>query len=178
MFLGDVCKLKDFPNDGTCLGEPPGGFCDVGCCCCHSLLFNVIPHSSVSYRQVFTPILYFQPSLSQSDSRHFNFNFSGPFCYSFTASTTVLTGRFLPTGVFLPMSLLPDIFDTTCFYQGLRGSQQFFLEVSRASCWSSKHRPSLSVCLGHNNPQKRYSGRFYLWFTAGRISKTSAPHEI
>ena len=21
------------PSDGTCLREPPGGFCDVGCCC-------------------------------------------------------------------------------------------------------------------------------------------------
>ena len=31
--------------------------------------FNVIPHPSVSYRQVFRPILYFQPSLSQGDSR-------------------------------------------------------------------------------------------------------------
>ena len=62
-------------------------FCDVGCCCCftsledfHSLLFDVIPHPSVSYRRVFTPILYFQPSSSQSDSRHFHFNF---LCFSF-----------------------------------------------------------------------------------------------
>ena len=31
--------------------------------------FNVIPHPSMSYRQVFTPILYFQPSSLQSDSR-------------------------------------------------------------------------------------------------------------
>ena len=31
--------------------------------------FNVIPLTSVSYRQVFRPILYFQPSSSQSDSR-------------------------------------------------------------------------------------------------------------
>ena len=30
--------------------------------------FSVIPHPSVSYRQVFRPILYFQPSSSQSDS--------------------------------------------------------------------------------------------------------------
>ena len=28
----------------------------------------------------------------------------------------------------------------TCVYQGLPGSRQFFLEVCRASCWSSKHR--------------------------------------
>ena len=31
--------------------------------------FNVIPRPSVSYRQVFRPILYFQPSSLQSDSR-------------------------------------------------------------------------------------------------------------
>ena len=64
------------------MGEPPGCFCDVGfcCCCCFlthwrffiSLLFDVIFHSSVSYRQFFTPILYFQPSSSQSDSGHFH----------------------------------------------------------------------------------------------------------
>ena len=26
--------LDKTPSDCTCLGEPPGGFCDVGCCCC------------------------------------------------------------------------------------------------------------------------------------------------
>ena len=30
---------------------------------------SVIPHPSVNYCQVFRPILYFQPSQSQSDSR-------------------------------------------------------------------------------------------------------------
>ena len=43
----------------------------------HSLLFDAIPHPSVSYRRVFTPILYFQPSSSQSDSRHFILTFLG-----------------------------------------------------------------------------------------------------
>ena len=33
-----------------------------------SLLFNVIPHPSMDYRRIFTPILYFQPGPSQSDS--------------------------------------------------------------------------------------------------------------
>ena len=100
-----------------CLREPPGGFCDVGCCCCcflpHwrffiSLLFDIIPHPSVDYRRVFTPILYFQPSPSQSDSRHFHFQ---PFRYLLTASATVLSGHFLPTGVFY-LTLLPNIFGT------------------------------------------------------------------
>ena len=37
-------------------------------------LSDVIPHPSVDYRRVFTPILYFQPSPSQSDSRHLHFS--------------------------------------------------------------------------------------------------------
>ena len=35
------------------------------------LLFDVIPHPFVDYRRVFTPLLYFQPSPSQSDSPQF-----------------------------------------------------------------------------------------------------------
>ena len=44
-------------------------------------------------------------------------------------------------------------FGTTCFYQGFPGSRQLFLEICRASYWSSKHRPGPSVCLIHSNPQ-------------------------
>ena len=34
MSLGNLTKT---PGDGTCLGEPPGAFCDVGCWCCFYL---------------------------------------------------------------------------------------------------------------------------------------------
>ena len=106
MFLWDFCKLNKTPSDGTCLGEPPGGLCDVGSCCCFtslkvflpSLLFNIILHSSVSYRSVFTPILYSQPSSSQSDSWHFHLTFLG---FSVTALPWVL--RFW-AGVFYPQA--------------------------------------------------------------------------
>ena len=74
------------------------------------------------------------------------------FSFSSTASTTVLSGHFLPIAVFY-LTLLPDIFGTTCFYQGFPGSQQFFLEVCRAPYWSSKHRSSPSVCLIYSNLQ-------------------------
>ena len=77
----------------------------------------------------------------------------------FTASATVLSGHFLPTGVFY-LTLFPHIFARTCFCQGLPGSQQFFLEVFRASCWSSKHRLGLSVCLIHSDAQHWYSEEF------------------
>ena len=115
----------------------------------HSLLFGVISHPSVSYRQDFTPILYFQPSSSQSDLRHLHFNLSGPIFHSFTASATVLSGYFLPTGVFY-LTLLPHIFATTCFYQGLSGSRQFFLEVCRL----------------HADPQNTDHAHLFVWFTA------------
>ena len=111
-------------------------------------LFDIIPHSSVDYHQVFTPILYFQSGPLQSDLQHFHFQ---PFHYLLTVSAMVLSGHFLPTGVFYLM-LLPDIFSTTSFYQGFLGSWQLFLEICRASCWSSKHRLGPSVCLIHSNP--------------------------
>ena len=96
-----------------------GGFC---CCCTfisflifilllylhlsifviHIYFFDIIPHPSVDYCRVFTPILYFQSSPSQSDSRYFHFQL---FCYLLAASATVLSGRFLPTGDFYLMLL-------------------------------------------------------------------------
>ena len=157
------------PSDGTCLGEPPVRF--LRCwllfivfvmlvVALHSLLFDVISRLSVSHRRVLTPILYFQPSSSQSDSWHFHFNLSGPFFHSFTASATVLSGHFLPIGVFLPYARSPHFWHNLLFYQGLLGWQQLFLEVYRASSWSSQHRPSPSVCLIHSNPQSWYSEKF------------------
>ena len=106
------------------------------------------------------PILYFQLSPSQSDLRHFHlFNHS-----VLAASATALSGHFLPTGV-LYLTLLPNIFGTTCFYQSLPGSQQFFLEVFRASYWSSKHRPGPALCLIHSNPQSLHILNLYLYMS-------------
>ena len=77
----------------------------------------------------------------------------------------------------------PKIFDSSCFYQGLPGRRQFFLEVCRASCWSLKHRAGPSVCLIHNNPQSSYSEEFMfksyqmlLWITCGKRFNLSAPY--
>ena len=82
-----------------------------------------------------------------------------------TASATVLSGHFLPTGVFY-LKLLPDIFGTfptfwhipdilaqPAFIKVLLGVGSYFLESCRTSCWSSKHRSGPSVCLIHRNPQ-------------------------
>ena len=91
------------------------------------------------------------------------------FSFSSTASATVLSGHFLPTGVFY-LTLLPDIFGIPnilaqpAFIKVSLGAGSYFLESCRASYWSSKHRPGPSVCLIHSNPQSSYSERFSFKF--------------
>ena len=126
------------------------------CCCCSSFidvlhshfLFDIIPHPSVDYRQIFTTILYFQPSPSQNDLQHFHFQ---PFRYLLATSATGLSGHFYPQ-TFSTLRSFTNIL--TCVNQRFSGSRRYFLEVFRASYWwSSKHRPNQSVCLIHSNPQ-------------------------
>ena len=89
-------------------------------CCCYSsfvnvfhlhFLFDIIPHPSVDYRQVFRPILYFQPSPSQSDSRHFHFSTiplsSYRECYGFEWAFFTLSSfpTFLAQPAFIKASL-------------------------------------------------------------------------
>ena len=161
------------------LGEPPWRFllllfihfCSSFCCSCSSFHFLAcLPchqHSTlVSQAREGLKQLWALPRLLLI-----------AFAFSSTASATVLSGRFLPTGVFY-LTLLHQHFDSTCVYQGLPGSRQFFLEVCRASYWSSKHRPGPSVCLIHSNPQKFYTGRFYFSFMAARTCEESAPREM
>ena len=110
-------------------------------------LFDVIPHPSVTIARFLDPFCTFSPA-----HRRVICNTFQPFCYVLTVSSTVLGGHFLPTGIFYLM-LLSNIFGTTCFYQGFPRSRQLFLEFRRASYWSLKHRPGISVCLIHSNPQ-------------------------
>ena len=103
-------------------------WCWSSFCCCYCspfvvflylhFLFDIIPHPFMEYSQVFKPILFFQPSPLQSNSWHFQL-----FRYLLTASATVLSGHFLPTGVFLPY-ILSRHFGRTCFYHGFTASQQ------------------------------------------------------
>ena len=63
--------------------------------------------------------------------------------------------------------LLP--YTPSCWFQGFPGRRQCNLKVSRFSCWSSKYSPGPTICLNHNNPQKRFSSWFYLRLMAGRV---------
>ena len=62
----------------------------------------------MSYRQIFTPILYFYTQLIAEWFTTLSLNLSGLFRHSFTTSAKVLTGRFLPTGIFY-LAFLPHI---------------------------------------------------------------------
>ena len=154
-------------------------------CCCSSfvdvlhshLLFDIIPHPSVDYHRVFTPILYFPPSPSQSDLRHFNFQ-------PFRLSSYLLSGRFIPTGVFY--LTLPSLTFYLGLYRGLSGSRQLFpwglqgfiLIDPRA------HRPGPSVRLIQSNPQlylERFIFKFYhilTWITCGKKFSLYTPYSF
>ena len=122
-------------------------------CCCSSFiiflhshfLFDIIPHPSVDYRQVFRPILSFQPSSSQSDLRHFHFQ---PFRYLLTTSATVLRGHFLPTGVFY-LTFLPDILAQPAFIMASLGAGSYSLK------FVGLHTDSRNTDLAH----------LFVWFT-------------
>ena len=78
------------------------------------LLSCIIPHPSVDYRRIFTPILYFQPSPSQSDLWHFHSNFSG---IILPRALRFWVGVFYPQA-FLNLRSFTDISDSTCIYEG------------------------------------------------------------
>ena len=161
----------------------------------HSLLFlwcwllffiHYFSTSSLNFPWAIAQFLHsfytFSPACRRVIRNTFILTFPGP---SFTVLPRVLRfweGIFLPTGFFY-LRLFPHIFATICFYQGLPGSRQFFLEVCMTLYWwSSKHRTGPSVCLIHSNPWSWYSEEFVFkpyqilpWITCGKKFSISAP---
>ena len=135
------------------------------CCCCYSLfvdvfhshfLFDIIPHPSVDYRQIFRSVLYFQPSPLQSDSLHFHFStillpsYRERYGFEWTFFTH---GCFLPYAPSRQFWHIPDILAQPAFIKVSLGAPSYILESCRTSYWSSKHRPGPSVCLINSNSQ-------------------------
>ena len=135
------------------------------CCCCYSsfvnlfhsqFLFDIIPHPFVDYRQVFRPILYFQPSPSHSDSRHFHFStiLLSSYHERYGFEWAFFTHRcFLPYALSRHFCHIPGILAQPAFIKVSLGAGSYFFESCRASYWSSKQRSGPSVCLIHSNPQ-------------------------
>ena len=138
-------------------------WCWSSFCCCYSsfvnvlhshFLFDIIPHPSVDYRQVFKPILYFQPSPLQSDSRHFHFSTIPlpPYCEGYGFEWVFFTHRrFLPYAPSWYFWHNPDLFGTflTFWHNLLLSRFHWELAVTfwklQGSYCSSKHTPSPSV---------------------------------
>ena len=141
------------PSDSTCLGEPLGGFCDVGFVVALYLLFFFI-HIFFSTSSLTLPWTIAR--------------FLDPFCTFSPAHCRVIHDSFIfnHSVIFLPwalrfwvgtgffyLMLLPEILAQPAFIKVSLGAGSYFLESCRASYWSSKHRPGPSVCLIHSNPQ-------------------------
>ena len=121
--------------------------------CCHLSMFFIHIYFSTSsltlpwtIARFLDPFYTFGPSHRRVIRNTFIFNHSVIFL---TRALRFWVGVFYPQAFFILRSF-------TCVYQGFPGSRQFFLEIYRASYWSSKHRPSPSVCLIHSNPQNIY----------------------
>ena len=123
-------------------------FCSSFCCCCSSHCFST---SSLTFPWNIAGFLHtfytFSPAHRRAIRDSFILSIPRSSFHSFTASATVLSGHFLPTGVFY-LTLLHRHF--TYVYQGIAGSRQLFFEFCSVSCWSSKHRLGPSVCFKFN----------------------------
>ena len=134
----------------------------LGCCCSsfiadvvlHSLTFDVIPHSSVSYGWVFTPIYTFSPAHSIVIHDTFILTFLGPSVTVLPRVLRIWKSAFNSQSFFTLLSF--PTFGTICFYQGFPGSLKFFLESCKTFHWGSKHRPDPSTCLNQTVFSRRY----------------------
>ena len=137
------------------------------CCCCYSFviflhshfLFDIIPHSSVDYCQVFTPILYFQPSPSQSNSRHFHFSTIplSSYCKCYGFELAFSTHRcFLPHTPSRHFWHIPEYFGTfPTFWHNLLLSR---IHWELAAIY-------LKVAGLHTDPQNTDLAHLFFWFT-------------
>ena len=151
-------KLKT-PSDGTCLGEPLGGFV-ILCIFIYfhlSMIFILLFYLHLISRLLChvtgTPPWLLRPMKASTSSELYPDYFWLRFLFH------LLRALRFSVGIFYALS---QHFDTTCFYQSFRGGRQLFLEICRASYWSLKHRPGPSVCLIHSNPQSFIHLKFVL----------------
>ena len=127
------------------------------CCCCSSFVaFHFVVVSSFDFQATWP--CHRHSTLASQTREGLHQLWALPrllliaFSFSSTGNATVLSGYFLPTGVFY-LTLLPNILAQSAFIKVSLGAHSYFFESCRASYWSSKQRPGPSVCLIHSNPQ-------------------------
>ena len=142
------------------LGRTSGGFCDIDLhfvvVLLHVPFFFIhifFSTSSLTFpwtiARFLDPFCTFCPAHRRVICNTFIFQ---PFRYFLSTSATVFRGHFLPTGVFY-LTLLPNILEQPAFIKVSVGASSYFLEICRASYWSSKHRSGISFCLIQSNLQ-------------------------
>ena len=121
-------------------------------CCCSSLslLFDVIPRPSIDYRQVFRPILYFQPSPLQSDSQHFHFQLFWDLLSQFYCERYGFERVFFYQQVFFTLSSFTDILPV--FIKTFLGAGSSFLKFAGL----------------HTDPRNTDPAHLFVWFTVIR----------
>ena len=114
-----------------CLGEPPGGFCDVGCCCCFSSL------------EAFTIPGYFSLPLALHPG------FSGPWRPPPALSSTLATFSCFTFCQAFSVRVLPRAlrFSVDIFYPQAFLSLHFFSDIFGTACDSDAGRSTLSSIL-------------------------------
>ena len=132
--------------------------CCIFICRCffvHIFIFDVIPNPSAGFLH---PFYTFSPGHRRVIHETFIYS-----TFPFLLRALRPWGGIFYLQAFFTLHSFTDIL--TCVYQGFPGSWQFFLEVYRASYWSSKYRSGPSVCLMiPSNPQSLYSQRFSCTF--------------
>ena len=85
--------LNKTPSDGTCMGDPPGGFCDVGCCCCLFFPSLEVFHFIACWRHP-SPFRELSPGFYTHFSPARVIRDTFILTFLFTANAAVLSGRF------------------------------------------------------------------------------------
>ena len=136
-------------------------FCDIGCYCSYSLFSDVsvmlffihcFSTSSLTLPWAIARFLHPFHTFSPAHRRVIR----DTFILTYLGHSVTVLPRVLRIWESLTLHSFPTL-GTTCFYQGFRGSRQFFLECCRASHLGSKHRPGPSGCLNHTVFSRRYS---------------------
>ena len=136
---------------------------------CFSTSFLTLPWTIARFYTHF--ILSAQPNAEWFTILSFS-TFSRSSFHSVTSSATVLSGHFLPTGVFFTLRSFTDILPA--FIKVSLGANSSSLKFAGLHT-DPRNRTSPSVCLIHSNPRSSYSESFIFkfyqtlsWITCGK----------